>query len=314
VNGGTTPRFGGKIGNSENYTELALKYVESAADAAGRSRLILLALLVASVVTFLASWNIRDEAWIRSRLEVEEDVLRWWHNLKLNQTPVFTDPRREARYTQARLYFTQRLGGGDAVDSARVDEEVHMLQQVRVEDLITLRMPFVGVVVDLNDLTFVSGVSFTAMLIWLSFSLSTERRNLLFVFSKAAEWGKLGLCDDLLMMRQVMSRPPQADESPSMHLSWRRLGLIFLPLGVPIWVMYHHAQSYEAALSINQAAARTGIMLAIAVTVGVVLTTVRCVYVSLKTDLEWEARARQLVRLRSETRATATEIDLFDRE
>jgi hypothetical protein len=260
----TPPEKSEKSGGSENYTELAFKYVDSAGEAAVRSRLILLALLVASVVTFLASWNIREEAWLRSRLQTEEDVLRWWHNLKLNQEPVFTEPKREARYAQARLYFTKRLGGGDAVDSARVDEEVHMLQQVRVEDLITLRMPFFGVVVDLNDLTFVSGVSFTAMLVWLSFSLSTERRNLLFVFSKAAEWGKLGLCYDLLMMRQVMSRPPQTDEKPSTHLSWRRLGLILLPLGVQIWVMYHHAQSYEAAASINEAAARTGFTLAMA--------------------------------------------------
>jgi hypothetical protein len=295
----------------DNTIDLAYKYVDNAAEAASRSRHVLLALLIASVVTFFSSWNIRDEAWLRARLMVEEDVLRWWSNLRTNQAPSFGDPARIRRFQQARLFFTERLVGGDAVDSARVAEEVEVMRQVRVEDLLTLRMPLFGVVVDLNDLTFVSGVSFAAILMWLSFALSTERRNLQFVFRKAVEWEKLGLCYDLLMMRQVLSRPPGSDEPPKFHLGWRRILLILLPLGVQIYVVYHHLDSLAAAESISHASAATGWTLAWIVTLLVFLLTIRCVVVSIQSDIEWERRARMLRRFRDAERAASPELDLF---
>jgi hypothetical protein len=264
------------------------------------------------LATFLGSWNIREEAWLKSRLQVEEDVLRWWPHLKRDQAPPFLDERREARYRQARLYFAERLSGGDAVDSVRLAEEVTVLREVRIRDLLTLRIPFFGVVVDLNDLTLVSAVSFAAILGWLSFALYSEKQGLQFVFGRAREWGKLPLCYDLLVPRQVLSRPPHSDASFKHHLSWRPKVLFLLPAGVQIYVVIHHVDSYHAAVSINQAAAEAGLALTLTVSAAVLLLTWRCLWLSLQIDLEWEDRVREVIRLRGQETSQLELLDALD--
>ena len=281
---------------------------------------MLLVLVVASVATFLASWNIRENAWLKSRLQVEEDVLRWWKNLSTNQPPVefttlnakFANPNRIERYNQARLYFSSRVVDADPVDSLRLAQEVAVLQQVRIDDLLTLRVSFFGVVLDLNDLTLASGVSFSAILFWLTYALSTELRNLRFVFAKAVQWNQLQAFYELLMMRQVLSRPPAPDEPPREHLNWRRALITLLPLGVQCWVMYHHAESLSAAMSISAAAATTGYLLARFATFCVVLATIPCIVYSVQIDLEWDFRARTLIRIQAERNRVGEELDLFD--
>ena len=295
---------------TDDATKLVLKYVEFAAEGSNRSRLVLLALLIASVATFLASWNIRDEAWLKARLQVEEDVLRWWRPLHAGQPPPLLDANRLKRFHQARLYFAQRLSGGDAVDSTRIQQEVQVLRQVRIEDLLTLRMPFFGVVVDLNDLTLVSGVSFSAILGWLSFALLSERRNLRFLFCKAKEWGKLPLCYDLLSMRQVLSHPPLEGDNPDHHLSWRPKLLILLPLGVQLFVLFHHYDTLRVAESINTDAAGNGFTLVLLTSALMLGLGFRCLWISFETDIEWGQRAKELIHLRR-TPSLAEELDLF---
>src|SRR4051812_38990811 len=101
-------------------TALLLSYIAAASEASKRSRRVLVVLIVATTVAFFANWNSRANGWLRSRLAVEEDVLRWWAPLRSGAPLFFGDPEMKFRFDQARRYYSDRINAGDAVDSTRI--------------------------------------------------------------------------------------------------------------------------------------------------------------------------------------------------
>jgi hypothetical protein len=294
--------------NRPDKIEVLLQYVHAATTASKRSRLILLVLVVASVIAFFASWNIRPGGWIRSRLRVQEDVLRWWPDVKTgNQPALITDDLR-SRFDQARQFYLTQTTTGDSIDLSRLSYEVQALREIRVKDLHMIRMPFFGVVFDLNDLTLIAGLAFSIILMWLSFALSSELRDMRTTFRKAQEAGSLGLAYDLLLVQQVLIVPPDLWSPRGTRVkraviwihSIMPQGLIFLPLFVQAVIIWRHTQTMEIGESISPASAQLGLIIGISALMGFIIPfTLACTYLTRATLREWRKYGEQVERLRA---------------
>jgi hypothetical protein len=278
--------------------EVLLQYIQMATEATTRSRTVLLVLLVACVAAFFATWNIRDEGWLKSRLRVEEDVLRWWGELGRGETPLYPNRLQQERFEQASKFYSRPIREGGVPDSARIRQEVQLMREIRTEDLLTLRIPFFGVVFDVNDLTLFAGIAFRAILLWLRSALRSELRDLRTVFAKGRECGDLRLCYDLMAMRQVLTSPPSTT-LPRMRSSWwLPLLLIALPFLLQTWLVSHHFVSLEAGESVNVIEAKWLLIAGAALLAFICLVALSCVGYARSAHREWRKCARELPELR----------------
>ncbi|HEX8557243.1 MAG TPA: hypothetical protein VF668_04025 [Pyrinomonadaceae bacterium] len=192
---------------------VVLEYLKATTSSSDRSRAVLVAMITASVLVFTVIWNTggwgkSGGGWLDARIRLREGALDFFD-------PRF-DPKSPALAAADREFYGRveeflGLAGFDrrnADDKGIILKEIEDLKKIRTEQIRMIRVPFFGVIFDMNDLGLFAGITFTVVLLWLTFSLARERRNLKLTFKEAAERGQTRVCYDLLMMHQVLTVPP----------------------------------------------------------------------------------------------------------
>lgn len=164
-------------------------YVEASSEAAKRTRSVTIVLMTASVLMFSGFLNSLQSNWKLQRLRALENINSDYVKARLGTLP---DPEDSANYS---LYINRynQLYTGALKDYT--------------DNVYTIRIPFFGIAIDVNDLGSIGGLALFVILILYYASITREIDNLRLSFEGAEAQGKLDTFYHLLAMRQVLTFP-----------------------------------------------------------------------------------------------------------
>jgi hypothetical protein len=118
----------------------------------------------------------------------------------------------------------------------KTEEGLRSALRNRRDNVLSLRIPFFGITFDINDLSLVSGITFTIILIWLRLSLWTELNSTQQVFERVDVKDLKEVKDyyEYLGTRQVFTIPLSFDEQLKKYgeRQWRLM--LNLLIGLPV--------------------------------------------------------------------------------
>jgi hypothetical protein len=238
-------------------------YLDATSDASKRTRIIMVSIVVASVLTFAGFLNSLEHNWMLQRIQAAAVTDSPYVRKKF---PNVSDPK----------VFEK-------------DQEVFFksLMDSYVINTYTIRVPFFGVTFDVNDLGLIGGVSFIVLLLLFRFSLGRELDNLILSFEEAKQVKELPVFYNLLAMRQVLTVPPTSRrEAVAMIMIIPKL-LSFLPLMVLSIVIAHDFLTYDVGASINVVHTVLLYIFTAMLWAFVLIESISCLTVWLKIDAAW---------------------------
>jgi hypothetical protein len=262
-----------------NHQLPLLPFINEAGKSSFRSRLNVLLIVVASVIVLLTLWNLRDGSWLKQRLRLVRDIERWrlWDSTQA--MPAVSQEEQEG-YAEAKTFVS--LYHVTSIERAEYFRT--KMEDIRIDHLVAMQLPFFGCYFDVNDLGLVAAVSFTILLIMMRFSLVNEVANVQIVLAQAVERGAVGESYQLLRMKQVLT-------SPGEKLAFFRhlpKTILFLPITCQLIILIHDLCTF----SVGTMYTLTGTMVVLAaqfVLLGaVVFLTVLCVWLSMELDRIWD--------------------------
>jgi hypothetical protein len=179
-------------------------YLDSTGEAAKRTRLVTVVLVIATLLVFASVLDSQQTNWMHARLVHLRSINDDYTALKLGARPTGTD----SADIQERIYEDNYRGMWDAVYKTYVDNAW------------VVKVPFFGFTFDINDMGFVAGVGFIIILACLLFCLTREVDNLQLAFSQARKVSKLAEFYQLVAMRQVFTVPESGQGTPSKVLTY----------------------------------------------------------------------------------------------
>lgn len=185
---------------------------------------------------------------------------------------------------------------------------IERLEAARVESVILLRIPFFGVVLDINDLGLIGGFTFVVILMWFRFSLWREYYNLRATF-KEAKSEHLTFCYKSLAMRQVLTVPPtlsrrQPPQKPSGKIV---RSLYFLPVLVQSTLFIFDLRTREFGMVISKSNTRISILMCAFFLILTSLLTYWCLRLSMKIDKKWDNVAKRIRKMQTQAAVPASE-------
>ena len=120
----------------------------------------------------------------------------------------------------------------------KTEETLRSTLRNRQDNVLSLRIPFFGISFDINDLSLVSGITFTIILIWLRLSLWTELNSTQQVFERVDVKDLKEVKDyyEYLGTRQVFTIPLSFDEQIKKYgeRQWRLMIVLLIALPVAL--------------------------------------------------------------------------------
>jgi hypothetical protein len=197
------------------------------------------------------------------------------------------------RFAAAKAYLDDRSPIDSALH-AEVAYELDQLRRVRVQEVILIQIPFFGVKFDINDLSVLAGIAFSVILLWFAMSVSSEQRDLQLTFMRCEEIDQLRTCYDLLLVRQVLTTPP---DPTGEGITWFRgltTVLYFLPVLVQIKIVWYDVTSFHFGAATNAIDALSGLLAGIAFLVVILVLTLASVRMGKEIDNLWREKADRL--------------------
>lgn len=202
-------------------TKMALASTE---ESSTRARRIAFFMQVAVILTCMAVWQQMEGTWLNRRLVVaqaakslldcekngtpkdqcKESLKKSFSSRKTWLRPAFLFQPEPPADEQVTAYIDQWH-----LTSEQAGKNVENLQQAMANRVLAVGIPVLGISVDLNDLSALSGFSFIILLSWFNFSLRRYRDNVHDLFRRTADHERASLPDvyDLLRMTQVLTVP-----------------------------------------------------------------------------------------------------------
>lgn len=201
-------------------------YLEAVETASQRTRSILYALMIAMIAIFAAYRNTATPDWIDARLqqlqmayaclqngtitsEGCESAREYAGGFMYQSTNGRTVSDSVKEYSKADSFLRDRDISADRSEAGReLRYQIDMLIKQRTENL-SIKIPILGVVMDMNDLGWISGITLLVLLYIFYLGLSREADNL----NRACRRAQQPVDKDhleLLLMVQVFSAPPKA--------------------------------------------------------------------------------------------------------
>lgn len=236
----------GKHDHERDSTRSLEDYLLTAAtEASNRTRTIMLAMIVASVlalVSFLNTMNFKV-SWLKSKRDKSNASmeLKSWKlarlerigdpeseyvrgkicppdkpcNLRKKSPPSPTGAQQQSQAAEAQTTPEGLVTNEDA--DLRYRQFYAAAARDYIDNAFTVRVPFFGVAFDVNDLGLLMGIGFVAILLLLRFSIRSEIISLRVSFKSARDRSPEALKAfyDLLAMRQVFTLPRLKDEKLS---------------------------------------------------------------------------------------------------
>jgi len=205
----------------DEYTGYIRDYVQAATESSARSRRILVLLLIASILVFIAFWNQCDSSWARTHVQWAEEIETLIRQRQDQALPKQLSDKQKRILARAEDYHIENTG-----DAQHFHE--HLLD-LMAERIIYVRIPILGIEFDINDLGIFSGITLTVLLLWCRFSLWHEKRNLELCMNESTSENRKSVYR-YLAMRQLLTIPPKlADEPPTKIWGFLVLVLFCLP-------------------------------------------------------------------------------------
>jgi hypothetical protein len=174
-------------------------YVEATTDAARRTRIVAIVLVVASVLILIAFYNSLDWSWPIARVRSAYDP-----------ADTSADKALDVAHHPLLLLDKDKDGKSPANHFREQLQEANV--RAYVENVRFVRVPFVGVAFDVNDLGTIGGIGLILILFVMRYSLSREIKNLNYSFREAARLNRFDEFYHALAMRQVLTVPHMAGE------------------------------------------------------------------------------------------------------
>lgn len=205
----------------DEYTGQIGDYLQAATESSVRSRRILVLLLIASILIFIAFWNQCDSSWARTHVHWAEEIETLLRQKEENALPKKLTAHQES---------IEELAKGYHIESAEDAQHFHEhLLDLMAERIIYVRIPILGIEFDINDLGIFSGITLAVLLLWCRFALWHERRNLQLCMNESTPENRKSIYR-YLAMRQLLTVPPRlANEPPTKIWGVLVLALFCLP-------------------------------------------------------------------------------------
>lgn len=280
-------------------------YIDAATEATTRARGVLILMIIVAVLVFGAFWNSRQDSWINARIRATSAVVRF-HELntakaKAKEAGVIaaiekelqTDEIRNAReYQRLRPYLA---------DDSSARAMLQKLEEIQTQNVLYVRLPFFGLIIDVNDLGILGGFAFAVVLLWFRFALWHEKANLQMTFAEAEKHRSRKFCYEALSMHQVLSVPRRLkDPTPVTNWSYAVKALFFLPLVVYLTLFVFDCLSFQYGWSVSKANTLVGTIVSGIFLLAVGSLTFFCFTLSAEIDAIWREMAEDIVAMPDE--------------
>ncbi len=270
------------------------KLVESAGNSSRHSRWVVLVITTASILSFVAFMNSRQNSWINLRLELAKLAVG---NCVFPKEEEVAKQCQEIRCWDAngRLERAEKYLQIYKIDSrVELRESIANWRLIKQNQVLLLQVPLLGFSLDVNDLGLFSSTAFVVLLLLLRFWLTRELLNIRLVFAEARRSNKLRYCYLLMSMKQVLTVPPLVEQAGV--ALWKPLLkiLVFLPLFIQAIVYGHDLFSADIAYMFNVFNAALSLSFQTVALVVIVFLTWICIKLVRLIDVEWDACAAEL--------------------
>lgn len=147
----------------------------------------------------------------------------------------------------------------------KTEEGLRTTLRNRRDNVLSLRIPFFGIGFDINDLSLISGITFTIILIWLRLSLWTELNSTQQVFERVDVKDLKEVKDyyEYLGTRQVFTIPLSFDEQLKKYgeRQWRLMLILLIALPVAMQGLLLANDLYTTDIGIRISSTNTIIVL-----------------------------------------------------
>jgi hypothetical protein len=208
-------------------------YLSASTDASSRTRAILLIMVVASVLVLTGLFNSLQSSWMHRRVLSLGRADNQYLISKLGLPP------------DSRLLSQQDYQFANELYKQRQQALCAAVEAAYVEGSFIIKVPFLGVTFDVNDLGVIGGIGFLVILSCYRFFLARELDNLHISFTAAREAppGSLASFYSLLAMRQVFTIPESGFIKSSRFLLYLPKLITWVPVALLISVAAHDLQT-----------------------------------------------------------------------
>ncbi len=280
-------------------------YLEANIESSKRTRIVLLALVMASVLALSGFLNSFKHGWASQRLQRIIDP-----NSNYSQKYLYTDSAgQKSKHGDAKA--TAPSINADSSNIREVSQKYSLQKNTRedqyrslydafihsfIENTFTIRVPFFGINFDVNDLGLLGGLALSVILFLLRYSLARELDNLTFSFRLSENENALQPFYHLLAMRQVLTIPPRTGNEDVKRLNFIPKILLFFPLFVQTAVTLYDAYTMPVGFQISRAHSIFNFIFNLLFGMLLLWLTLECLNVWKKIDQVWADTFHKITR------------------
>ena len=205
-------------------------------------------LVAALLLIFTAYRNTDFPDWTDSRLGVFQQLA---HCVDTKTNGVECDRAKDYVMGFLTAPGSQKVDLSDSELALELREQINAFIKQRT-DALSLRLPFFGITIDMNDLGLVSGLLLIAILFVLYANLKSETDDLIIAWKKTARTGQPKRHENLqlLLMSQVLASPAKSriGVGQGLYLLFFVTPLLHLAVAKSDWYTYPVAELLEGKL------------------------------------------------------------------
>jgi hypothetical protein len=273
--------------------------LSAAQEASQRARWVFLVAQVTSILIFAAVWRSSWTGWTLQRLRTAQAAVRVSECREKSQ-----DKSDFQKCIESKKLTAEGRASGEGLlaqwkfDSREARSYAETLEDEVVRHVILVSVPFIGISLDVNDLSLLGGLAFLLVIMWFRFSLWREQENVCLVFQRGQSKGEQRGVYELLAMSQVFTTVPleaSPEDGDPMQGFWAGLPrqLFWTPVLVQGVVVLHDALSLDLGKIVNQGRALYGLAVGLFLLSLMVWATLQCRKIALKLDDAWSRAARE---------------------
>ena len=154
-------------------SSILIEIISQLNDTTKNLRFQILILGIAAIMAFCGAWNSFKFGWFQSRVYVYQDTMKWYDNLNSGNPPSNLTNEETKHFKKCLEVFNINKPSKSIIESELIN-----YQQARTENIVLIKIPFLGICFDINDLGLFCGICFT-LLYYLIFYTLLQRHYLI---------------------------------------------------------------------------------------------------------------------------------------
>jgi len=169
-------------------------HVAMMATSSNRGRFVMVAIVITSILILIGYRNSQQDGWTNSRLRLAQIALEC-RIFELNPEDRMAIQERAKKCLDGDVERVNLAGKWAAKrrlrDEDMIKQRIHILEEIQVDRIYTMQIPFLNVHFDVNDLGLLSGITLNVLVAMLLFALSREHENLFLALWKVRDYQKI---------------------------------------------------------------------------------------------------------------------------